>query len=113
MLSARTAINSFPVSNDLVTVVISVDMADSGNRHILIDGVDVSPTWTIYNDDTIDFTILDWSVGAVADDENRINGTVGYLWPEPGVVFNLTVGANIAKFYNTTTSAPEYLVDGI
>jgi len=46
-------------------IALSVDLASTGSRHLLFDGVDVtgSVTWTDYTNDTADLTRGSWAVG--------------------------------------------------
>lgn len=56
-------IRSSPLTSDVWHhVMISVDLSDTGKRHIYIDGVSNLAVITTYTNDTLDLTIADWGV---------------------------------------------------
>lgn len=111
ILSVKSATGSVPVSDSLVCFVASFDLSDTNKRHLLINGVNALHTVSTYANTTIDLSLNDYSVAGMADDEDRFSGVIAYLWFRNGYYIDLSQPTNVAKFYNTTTGAPEYLGD--
>lgn len=60
-------------------ILVSIDLSNSANRSIYLNGIAASVTWTTYANDTIDFTNALWVVGADAVFGNKYNGSMS-LW---------------------------------
>lgn len=81
-----------------IHIIASFDLSNSAKRFIYVDDVsDISQNNT-YTNDTIDFTVADWSIGAIADGTAKLGGSVAELWCAPGVYLDLSVTANRRKF---------------
>ena len=81
-------------------VLLSVNTANAAQRHLLIDGVPVSPTWNPYAASSIAFDTSQsrTSIGAVPIANNqKYSGSLAFLYFKP-VYFNLTDPAQVAKF---------------
>lgn len=81
-----------------VHVVASLDLSDTGKRHIYVDGVSDIATVTTYTDDTMDFTTADWAVAALANGTELFTGGLGDLWFQPGVYLDLADEDVLALF---------------
>lgn len=81
--------------------MFSVDLSDTGKRHLYIDNVSDLATVTTYTNDTIDFTKADHRIGAKLDGTEKVNGCSADLWIEQGVFVDLSSAANRAKFVTT------------
>lgn len=80
-------------------VLVSVDLANPANRHVYLNGVsDAGASWPTYTNDTMDFTLADWSVGAIADGSLKFTGGIAELWFQPGLYVDLSIAANRRKF---------------
>jgi hypothetical protein len=94
-LSSSTTLT---VANGWQHVAFSVDLADTGKRHIYLDDVSDLAVITTYTDDTADFTVDNWAVGATTAGANKYDGDITDLILWPGVYFDLSVEANRRKF---------------
>ncbi len=65
-------------------VAVSWNLAVAGSLRIKINGQAVTQTETTYTDDTIDYTVLDWSHGALAGGTQKVNACLS------GVGFHTT-----------------------
>ncbi len=91
--------------------MFSVDLADTGKRHLYID--DASDlNVNIYTDDTMDFTEGDHAVGAASDGGFKFIGDLADLWIANGVYIDLSVEANRRKFITAAGTPVELLGDG-
>ena len=84
-------------------VTVSVDMSDTGKRHVYINGVVQSVTWSTYSNLTIDFNIsttpkyfIGKGLGTVYYD-----GRLGAVWFNTSYI-DLSVASNLAKFVTGT-----------
>lgn len=73
ILSISSSAGAAPVGS-WTSIAVSCDMANTGNRYLLINGVNDLATVTTYTNDTLDFTGLDWAVGAEASGANKYAG---------------------------------------
>lgn len=109
--TAGTQILFFTVAGALVSgrnrvVTMSIDLSDVNKRHVYINGTLVSPTWTTYTNDTIDFAITStprYRVGCNAGTTpaNFFDGRLGALWFDTSYI-DLSVASNLAKFVTGT-----------
>jgi hypothetical protein len=92
-----TSSTNVTVANGWQHIAFSVDLADTGKRHIYRnDATDLSVT--TYTDATVDFTVDNWFVGANADGIVKLDGEVADLMLWPGAYLDLSVEANRRKF---------------
>lgn len=101
--SAGTLIQSLSTSplpqGRWVHVMGSVDLSSTSKRHLYVD--DVSDLFVIdtYTNDTLDFTMTDWGVGAFPTTGNsKLACSMADLWFAPGVYLDLSIEANRRKF---------------
>lgn len=103
ILLATFAASTFKAGRNYV-VTFSVDLSDTAKRHIYINGQSVSPTWTNYSNDDIEFNIGTtprYRVGANHTPSNFLNGKLGALWFNTSYI-DLSVASNLAKFVSGT-----------
>lgn len=82
-----------------VHVMGSVDLSSTSKRHLYVD--DVSDLFVVdtYTNDTLDFTMTDWGVGAFpTTGASKLTCSIADLWFAPGVYIDLSVEANRRKF---------------
>lgn len=95
------------IADGWVHVLISFDLTDTAKRHFYVNdasGLSVS-VWT---NDTIDFTIADWAIGAVPNGTEKFNGDIADLWFMPGTYIDLSIEANRRNFISED-GKPVYL----
>lgn len=61
------------------SILLSIDLSNTANRSVYLNGVVASVTWTTYTNDTIDFTNALWVVGAGSAFGNKYNGTLALM----------------------------------
>jgi hypothetical protein len=78
-------------------VLASFDLSDTNKRHLYVN--DVSGLIVAdYADDTIDFTVADYAVGAYPSGAAFFEGDIAELWFAPGVYIDFSDEANRRKF---------------
>ncbi len=93
-------------------VILSVDLSDSGKRHLYIDGADESPTWSTYNDVNIDHTGTGLNIGAeTAAGVDKFTGDMADFWFDHDTYLDLSDSAVLSKFYSRSRPA-NLLTDG-
>jgi hypothetical protein len=103
ILQATFAANTFVAGRNYV-VACSIDLSSTSTRHVYINGQSVSPTWTNYSNDTIQFYIAAvprYRVGANQTPSGYVNGGLGALWFNTSYI-DLSVPSNLAKFVTGT-----------
>jgi hypothetical protein len=91
--------SAFAVSSPWRHVMFSVDMANTSNRHLYIDGVSALGTVTSYTDNTITFAgPTDWTVGAAPGPASEMEGGIADLMTWFGVYVDFSVAANRELF---------------
>ncbi len=86
-----------------VHVMGSFDLTSTSKRFLYSSDVGSNlATITTYTNDTIDWTVLDWGVGALADGSTKFQGQVAQVWFAPGVYIDLSVTNNRSLFYSST-----------
>jgi hypothetical protein len=89
--------STFTTSATWIHVLSSWDLA-TGSAHLYINGTsDVSGTPTTTND-TIDYTVADWSVAARPDSSSGLNGCIADLYFAPGQYLDFSLLYNRLKF---------------
>lgn len=92
-------------------VMASVDMADTGKRHLYVD--DVSDiTVNTYTDDTLDHSVSDNFIGISSALTNPLDGDLADFWIAPGQYIDLSVLANRRKFIGPNGGAVDLGSDG-
>jgi hypothetical protein len=94
-------------------VVFSVDLNNTSNRHLYINGAAQSPTWTTYTNTTMDFTQANHYVGAnraSGSPQDWLDSDLAELWCGFGQYTDLSTPANLLKF-RTAAGKPANLGD--
>jgi len=78
-------------------MMASFDLSDTGKRNLYFGDVDELDVVT-YTDDSIDFTLADWAVGALAAGTFKWDGCLAEVWFAPGQYLDFSVEANRRKF---------------
>lgn len=107
--AAAVAILAINTSASLPTgwtcVLCSLDMADTGKRHIYFGNNDQTISAPTYTNDTLDFVSPDWVVGARGDGGLKYTGGLANLMFWPGVYVDLDVQANRRLFITSLGKA--------
>lgn len=78
----------------------SVDMADTGKRHLYLD--DVSDLTVVdYEDQILDFTQTSWTIGARNDGSRPVGACMADLWLAPAQYIDLSVESKRRKFISS------------
>jgi len=94
ILYFKTPSSSFAFDNTLYHFFFTVDLTNSANRKVYLDGVDItsSCTWTDYTNDNIDFTNSTFFGGI----NGEWTGCMGETWLDNSYIASV----DITKFYN-------------
>lgn len=76
----------------------SFDLADTAKRHLYVNDISDLSVVTTYTNDTMDFTLADWAIGAVPDGTAKWDGCLAEIWVAPGQYIDLSVADNRRKF---------------
>jgi len=93
--------------DNLYHVMFSFDLSNTGRRHLYVDGGD-DLNVTTYTNSTIDYTLADWSIGALPNGtEGTVNDSLllGQFWFEDGVYIDLSDEAN-RNLFRTSEGRP-------
>jgi hypothetical protein len=82
-------------------LLFSVDLANTSNRYIYLDGVAETPTWSTYSNAVIDFTRTEHSIGAFTNGASKFNGDVDDMWIDMGTYLDVSKDSVRAKFRDT------------
>ena len=91
--------------------IMSVDMADTGKRHIYIDGADASVTWTTYLDGNLDFTPTTTRVGTDFGGGGQLDGGLAEVFFHT-TYLDLSVEANRELFRSSAGKPVDLGADG-
>jgi len=109
ILNITDMTDSVIVADRWYTISISIDMSDTGKRHVYLDGVAQSPTWTTYVDSALDFTHSNYQVGRTNSPTEHWAGELSDLYFDTSYI-DLSADN---PFYDTDTGKPKDLgVDG-
>ncbi|MGI0010477.1 MAG: hypothetical protein ACREAE_03665, partial [Nitrosopumilaceae archaeon] len=90
---------TYTASSTWLHILASWDLNVGGARHIYIN--DVSDiTQTTFTNDTIDYTVADWAVGALPDGTSKLNSALQQLFFNTTYV-DLSVTANRRKYISS------------
>lgn len=92
-------------------VAISVDLTDTGKRHIYVDGASDLVAFT-YTNDMMDLTPGDWSVGSRGDPFLQFSGKLSEFVFGSSYI-DLSVGANLEKFRTSGGDPADILSNGL
>ena len=111
ILDIGSSTNSMQVADGWIHILFSVDLADATKRHLYINGVSDLAVVT-YTDDTIDFTVADWAIGATTAPANILTGDLAQLWFAPGQYIDLSYPPNRRKFRSLAGKPVDLGADG-
>ena len=81
--------------------------------HLYVNGVsDLATTTTLTSSATMDFTTNYSSVGSVIGGDLKFDGDMADIWFGPGQFLDLSVAANLRKFYGPNGGAVDLGADG-
>lgn len=89
-----------------VHILASWNLATAGTGRIYINDVS-SYNETTYTNDTIDYTLADWGIGARSDGVNIFNGPLSELYFAPGQYLDFSTESNRRKFVTADLRAVE------
>lgn len=97
-------------------LMVSVDMADTGKRHIYLDDTDVFDAASTYTDAAIDFTCshfgsADHGIGARTSGIRKFSGTLGPYWCDFGQYIDFSDVTNRRVFYTSDGKVPASLAN--
>lgn len=105
ILGCNTSNGSVVASGSWQHVLISVDLSDTGKRHIYLDDVS-DAAWGTYTNDTIDFTMANWRIGVSSDGtSNDLDAEIAELWFAIGTYIDFSVEAN-RRLFRTAAGKP-------
>lgn len=82
-------------------LVLSLDLSDAGKRHCYIDGSSAAVTYTKYVDAALDYDGSGSGTNFVIGYSGPYIGDLYQFCYAPGIYVDLSVGANLQKFYNS------------
>ncbi|HQS59719.1 MAG: hypothetical protein B7Y56_02975 [Gallionellales bacterium 35-53-114] len=98
--------NAYTASSTWLHLLASWDLASAAGHLYINDASDISsPTLT---NDTIDYTLANWGVGAVPGGTFLMNGCIAEMYFAPGQYLDFSVESNRRKFI-TAAGKPAYL----
>lgn len=103
VLSFTTEPGSIPTGRNCV-VSISIDLADTGKRHINVNGIIASASWNTYTNDVIDFTgyaTPRYRIGSSPTASSFFGGRLGNVFFDTRYI-DLSQPDNLAKFVTGT-----------
>jgi len=82
-------------------IMYSFDLSTAGRRHIYVDGISNLSQTTFTVGGTIDYTLADWSFGALANGSEGFADNEGFaeFWFASGQYLDLSVQGNRDKFF--------------
>lgn len=89
-------------------IVASIDLANAPGSLMYMDDELNTIVSTTFVNDTIDFTVADWGIGALPDGTSKLTAAIADLWFNDGTYIDLSVEANRRKFI-TARGRPAYL----
>jgi len=97
---------TFPYAHDKWhNIAISIDLTSTSKRHVFVNGVDASVSWSTYTNDTIDLTKNAYRVGSDASNGTKLNGKISDLWFDSSYI-DLS---SSNPFFDTETYKPKSL----
>jgi hypothetical protein len=84
-------------------IMLSYDLANTGSYKIYINGSAPSNTSSTFNNDTIDYTVAQYVIGAAPAGGAKLTGDIYFLWFDPTTNLDFSDAAVRAKFPTQTT----------
>lgn len=97
------ATGTYTASATWLHLLVSWDVAVAGARHFYVNDIDKTFEGA-FVDRTIDYTLTDWSIGALANSPNvfRLNGCLAEVYIAPGQYLDFSLVANRRKFISAS-----------
>jgi len=109
-LLIESSVDSIEVADGWVHVLASWDLSDSAKRHLYINDVsDINVG--IYTDDTIDYSVADWGVGARPGGNSKLDGDLADFWFDDTYI-DFSVEANRRDFITAQGRVVDLGADG-
>ena len=89
-------------------IMISWDLATAGSGKMWINEVSHYDTETTFTNDTIDYTVTEWSVGANTTGGTKMTGDIYSIWFDSTTNINFNTESNRRKF-STIKNTPVWL----
>jgi len=107
--AANSAILFYSGGTDLLqnkwySLQISIDMSNTSKRHVLLDGVDAGGSYSVYTDDSINFTTSSYRVAGASTP--MFAGEISDLYFQDGEYIDLS---SSNPFFDTETYKPKNL----
>lgn len=80
-------------------IAASWDLAVPGSGSLYVNGVS-SLTATTYTDDTIDYTVAEYAVGARSIGSSLLSGDIYVVWFDPTARMDFSAASNLRKFFD-------------
>lgn len=93
-------VNTYTAGAAWVHLLASWDL-NTGNSHLYINDID-DLSVQIETNDTLDYTLSEWSVGAAIGGTNKTNGCIAELYFAPGQYLDFSILANRRKFISAS-----------
>jgi len=114
-----TTLDAIGSANDIplgqwVHIIISVDMANESGSLVFIDDVDLTPAFSVFVNEDIDFSIMDGSgIGFFSDRSAnvKLEGRMSQIWIANEYI-DLSVEANRRLFYSSAGKPVDLGSDG-
>ena len=106
-LASNTA---FTASSSWIHVIAAWDLA-TPEAHLFINDANDEAAGSTETDDTLDYTLADWSMGAAVAGGGKLNACLSEFWFEDTFV-DITVEANRRKFISATSKPVDLGADG-
>lgn len=100
ILAAQTS-NTYTDSSGWVHILSSWDLASTTVYLYISDVVDLASTPKTVTNDTIDYTVTNWSVGSYTNANGKLNADLADLWFDDSYM-NISLEANRRKFIDAS-----------
>jgi hypothetical protein len=79
-------------------IMASWDLATGSSARLYVNDVAVTMTTATYTDDTIDYTVAEYAIGATVGGANKITGDIYAVWFDPTTYIDFSTESNRRKF---------------
>jgi hypothetical protein len=98
---SETAASVFDNAGTYV-IMASWDLGTPGSLKVYVNGAALSMTETVFTNDTIDYTVTEYSVGADVIGTSKVTGDIYFLWFDPTTNLDFSDASVRAKFPTQT-----------
>lgn len=103
--------NAYETADTVYCIMASWDLATPGSNQLYVNDTSDVVTTTFTND-TIDYTVADWAIGADVGGSNKITGNILSVWFDPTDNLDFDTETNRRKFLDEQSSPVFLGVDG-